>query len=89
MFLVLGVLGNEKCEALVDATLLEEPLELLLEVKIKRVELEGTRCECARSTGDEVKKKNAGSHLRTDVETAAFPVRLRGEVRRQLSILVE
>ena len=57
MFLVLSVLGNEKCEALVDATLLEEPLKLLLEVKIKRVELEGTRCECARSTGDEVKKK--------------------------------
>ena len=42
LFLVLRVFGNEKREALVDATLLEELLKLLLEVKVERFELTET-----------------------------------------------
>jgi hypothetical protein len=34
-------------------------------------------------------KKKTGSHLRIDVETAALPVGLGGEVRHQLGVLVE
>jgi len=34
-------------------------------------------------------KRNPESHLRTDVETAALPVGLGGEVRGQFCILVE
>ena len=85
MFLVLCVLGNEEREALVDTTLLEEPLKLFLEVKIKSVELGGDKFF---SVGARRKKKE-GSHLRADVETAALPIGLGGEVRRQFRILVE
>ena len=49
LFLVLCVLGNEECEALVDTTLLEEPLKLFLEVKIESVELEGDNFQHGRS----------------------------------------
>jgi hypothetical protein len=46
----LCILGDEKCDALVDATLLKEPLEFLLEVKIEIFELAVTHFECPRST---------------------------------------
>jgi hypothetical protein len=42
LFLVLCVFGNEQREALVDATLLEELLKLLLEVKVEGFELTET-----------------------------------------------
>ena len=43
LFLVLHVLGNEGYEALVDTTLLEEPLKFFLEVKIESVKLGGDK----------------------------------------------
>ena len=46
LFLVLRVFGNEKREALVDATLLEELLKLLLEVKIEGFELKIQEDKC-------------------------------------------
>jgi hypothetical protein len=42
LFLVLCVFRNEKCETLVDATLLEEFVKLLLEVKVEGFELTET-----------------------------------------------
>ena len=47
-----------------------------MEVKIESFELAGTHFE-------------KGSHLRTDVETAALLVGLGDEVRHQLGVLVE
>jgi hypothetical protein len=84
LFLVLCVLGNEQREALVDTTLLQEPLKLFLEVKIESVELGGDKFSVWA-----LERKKAGSHLRADVETAALPIGLGGEVRRQFRILVE
>jgi hypothetical protein len=46
---IMCVLRDEKCEALVvDATLLKESPEFLLQVKIGRFELGGTYFECLR-----------------------------------------
>jgi hypothetical protein len=39
LFLVLRVLGHEQCEAVVDPSLLEELLKLLLKAKVERLEL--------------------------------------------------
>ena len=39
LFLVMCVFGNEECKALVDATLLEELLKLLLDLKVESFEL--------------------------------------------------
>jgi hypothetical protein len=90
LFLVLCVFGNEKREALVDATLLEELLKLLLEGKIESLELMETR-QIQRKTraSSKQQKKGLGSHLRTDIESAAFPISLGGKVRRQFSIIIE
>jgi hypothetical protein len=55
LFLVLCVFGNEKRKALVDATLLEELLELLLEVKVESFEL--TKPYYLRRTGSTKKRK--------------------------------
>jgi len=57
MLFVLCVLGDEKCEALVDATLLKESLEFLLEVNIESFELAGTHFEYPRP----MTKKETGS----------------------------
>jgi len=40
LLLELCVLGNEEREALVDATLLEELIKLLLEAEVERLELQ-------------------------------------------------
>ncbi len=59
LFLVLCVFGNEKCEALVDATLLEELLKLLLEVKVEGFELRETR-QIRRKTSASTKQEKKG-----------------------------
>jgi hypothetical protein len=56
LFLVLCVFGNEKREALVDATLLEELLKLLLEVKVEGFELMETR-QIQRKTRTSTKRQ--------------------------------
>ena len=60
MFLVLGALGNEECEALVDTTLLEEPLKLFLEVKIESVELGGDKIFSMGARSKKKKRKKRG-----------------------------
>ena len=40
LFLELSVLGNEVCQRLVDAALLQELVELVLERNVERVELQ-------------------------------------------------
>jgi hypothetical protein len=56
LFLVLCILGDNKCEAIIDATLSKELLKLLLEVKIESLKLVRARFECPRSTV--IKKEN-------------------------------
>jgi hypothetical protein len=86
LFLVLGVIGNEKRKAFINATLLEEFLKLLLEVKVESFEL--TRQYDLRRTPSTKQEKGRGTHLRTDEESTAFPISLGGEVRRQLRIII-
>ena len=86
MLLVLRVLGHEEREAVVDTTLLEELLELLLKSKVECLELARKSYSDATSARD---KKQANTHLRSNVESAALPVGLGGEFRRELGVFVE
>jgi hypothetical protein len=57
LLLIMCVFRDKNCEALVvDATLLKEPLEFLLRVKIGRFELGGTYFECPPSTTNKKRK---------------------------------
>jgi len=60
LFLVLGVLGNEECEALIDTTLLEEPVKLFLEVKIESVKLGGDKIFRLGARSENKMKKEVG-----------------------------
>ena len=86
MLLVLRVLGHEEREAVVDTTLLEELLKLLLKSKVECLEL-----VCKRHSDANVREgqKQANTHLRSNVESAALPVGLGSEFRRELGVFVE
>jgi hypothetical protein len=55
---------------------LKEPLEFLLEVKIEIFAVTHVECPCST-----IKKTGSHLHLGIDVETAALPVGLDGEIR--------
>ena len=82
---MLCVFGNEECKALVDATLLEEFLKFLLDLKVESFELIK---QCDLRYAHFTKQQKGLTHLRADIESTAFPISLRGEVRRQFSIVV-
>ena len=85
MFFVLRVLGDEECQVLVDTTLLKELLKLLLKAEVECLELVQNIHSAQRSRDDSGKQ----TYLRADVESAALPVRLSGQVRRELGVVVE
>ena len=58
---MLCIFGNEKREGLIDATLLEELLKLLLEVKVEGFELRGQdRCNVRRMFPPRSNKEKVG-----------------------------
>ena len=82
---MLRVLGYEECEVLANTTLLKELLKFVLETNVERLELVHASRSAQRSCDDGGRRP----YLRANVEAAALPVGLSGQVRRELGVVVE
>ena len=79
---MLSVLRNEHGKAIIDPTLGEELLKLLLNGYVQSIKL--NYCE---SQGPF--HRMIATYLRTDVESAPLPVSFRGKLRSEFAVLVE
>ena len=79
---MLSVLRNEHGKAIIDPTLGEELLKLLLNGYVQSIKL--NYCE---SQGPF--HRMIATYLRTDVESAPLPVSFRGKFRSEFTVLIE